>query len=72
MSKSTQRIAQVKCADLPEEGENCWSLRERWKEVVLGMLPVGVLNVGKLLPDGEVNPQMQIYYITIEIDMIEI
>jgi hypothetical protein len=36
------------------------------------MLPVGVLNVGKLLPDGEVNPQMQIYYITIEIDMIEI
>ncbi len=38
-------------------------LEKNDKKGVLGMLIVAVLGSGKLLADGEVNRQMQIYFI---------
>ncbi len=46
-------MMRVKVAELQERGE---------KKRVLGTLMVGVKDVGELVVDGEVNPQMQIYY----------
>ncbi len=43
----------MKVADLSERGEN---------KGFLGTLPLGIKDAGKFVVDGEVNPQMQIYY----------
>jgi hypothetical protein len=55
MRLNTQRVAQVKCADLHREGE---------KRVILGTLMVDVKDVSELVVDGEVNRKIQIYFNT--------
>jgi hypothetical protein len=46
-------LRRMKVVDLSEKDET---------KGILGTLLVGVLEAGKLVADGEVNAQMQIYY----------